>query len=650
MANTSLDTIEALPFTAVSLGAGFWRDRVTTVVQRTIPFALQKCEETGRLDNFRKAAGQLDGSFRGDYGFDDSDVYKIIEGAAYALQLAPDPELDRYLDEIIAAIAGAQEADGYLYTAWTLQVNDERAIHCTYDSERGQFYGSHWSHELYNVGHLYEAAVAHHLATGKRNLLDVALKSADLVYQRCLVEGEPHYPGHQEIEIGLAKLYRLTGEARYLELAQLFLDRRGHGSRAYPNPNNTLHASAAYCQDHEPVTEQREAVGHAVRATYMYTAMADVAALTGNEAYVTAIDGIWQDMAARKLYITGGIGARYDAEAFGDAYELPHLAYAETCAAIANVYWNLRMFQRHGDARYIDLLERSLYNGVLAGLSLDGTEFFYPNPLSHDGQHGFNRGSGSRQTWFDCSCCPSNLARFVPSVAGYAYAYAGNHAYVNLFLSGTATLPLAGGQLQLAQRTDYPWSGAIDIEILANENEAPVALYLREPGWLSDRPVATDLYHYADGQQQQASVSLNGVPVTDVKREKGYLVLERHWQAGDTVQLQIPLSPRLVRSHEAVAANRGQVAVEMGPIVYCAEGVDHAGHALGLSLRQEAGWTVAYRPDLLSGVNVLQSEASPAPDRLGETIPLALIPYYAWAHRGAGEMTTWFHLVNGEKR
>ena len=644
MPSDNLNSIEALPFTAVALGDGFWRDRVTTVVRQTIPFALAKCEETGRIDNFRKAAGQMEGGFRGDYGFDDSDVYKIIEGAAYALQLEPDAALDSYLDEIIAAIAGAQAKDGYLYTAWTLRVNEERAIHCTYDSECGQFYGSHWSHELYNVGHLYEAAVAHHLATGKRTLLEVARKSADLIYQRCLVEAEPHYPGHQEIEIGLVKLYRVTGEARYLELAQLFLDRRGHGSRAYPNPGGALHASAAYCQDHRPVTEQREAVGHAVRATYMYTAMADVAALTGNEAYIEAIDGIWQDMAARKLYITGGIGARYDAEAFGGSYELPHLAYAETCAAIANVYWNLRMFQRHGHARYIDLLERTLYNGVLAGLSLAGTEFFYPNPLSHDGQHGFNRGSSGRQTWFDCSCCPSNLARFLPSVAGYAYAYADQVAYVNLFLAGEATLPLAGGELKLAQRTAYPWSGAIEIEVLSNENEMPVTLHLREPGWLSDRPVATDLYQYADSQQFQARVRLNGAPLEEIQRENGYLVVTRHWQAGDRLELQIPLLPRLVRSHPAVAANQGQVAVTVGPIVYCAEGIDHDGRALGLTLPAAAAWTMVHRPEFLGGVNVLRSQAHPAPDRLDETTPLTLIPYYAWAHRGAGEMSTWFHL------
>ncbi|MCC9075597.1 glycoside hydrolase family 127 protein [Litorilinea aerophila] len=625
--------LQPVPFTAVTLEDDFWRPRLETNRTVTIPYDFQKCEETGRIANFAKAAGLLEGDHEGIY-YNDSDVFKIVEGAAYSLSLHPDPALDRYLDDLIQLFAAAQEPDGYLYTVRTIAERTGRLDRLRPDREGL----TRWSnlrvnHELYNVGHLYEAAVAHFRATGKRTLLDVALKNADLIDRVFGPDKRRDVPGHQEIEIGLVKLYQVTGDPRYLRLAQFFLDERGH---AHGRELYMLHDDPGYMQDHLPVTQQRTAVGHAVRAGYMYCGMADVATLTDNQAYIQALDAIWENVVNRKLYLTGGIGARHKGEAFGEDYELPNdTAYAETCAAIANIFWNQRMFLLHGDARYVDVLERTLYNGFLAGVSLGGDHFFYVNPLAFDGSFPFNRHSIGRQPWFDCSCCPSNVVRFLPSLPGYVYAQAEDRLYVNLFVAGRATvaLPGAGGDVQVMveQETRYPWDGQIRLRVRP-ERPAPFALHIRIPGWARNRPVPGDLYRYLDRPEGQVELAVNGQPQA-LTMEKGFAVLRRTWQPGDVVALHLPMAVRRVASHPQVVHNRGRVALERGPLVYCVEAVDHGGRVHDLVLPDGVSLQPQRRPDLLGGITVLAGQ-------LGDRT-LTAIPYYAWAHRELGEMAVW---------
>ena len=632
--------IQPVPFTRVKVDAGFWGPRVETNRRVTVNTCLQRCGESGRLANFAKAGGRLEGGFEGIY-FNDSDVFKVIEGAAYTLAGAPDPKLEAALDAIIADIALAQEDDGYLYTART--INDPK-----YDFPGKPARWSHLrgGHELYNVGHMYEAAVAHFQATGKRTLLDIAIKNADLIAKTFGPGPDQLHdvPGHEEIEIGLVKLYRATGEQRYLDLAKYFLDQRG-------NQTSRGELYGEYWQDHLPVTEQAEAVGHAVRAGYLYSGMADVAALTGDAAYRAALDRLWDDVVSHKLYLTGGIGARRQGEAFGDAYELPNRsAYAETCAAIANALWNHRMFLLTGDGQYIDVLERVIYNGFLSGVSLAGDTFFYPNPLEHDGDSKFNMGASGRSPWFNCSCCPVNVVRFVPSIAGLAYAVRDDVAYVNLYFNGTAKLQVDGQSLDIQQRTQYPWDGSIRLE-LQLEQPTEFGLRLRIPGWARGKPVPSDLYRYADAESTPIELTVNNAPV-GIEVHDGYAVLRREWQPGDRVELHLPLPIRRVLCHHQVAANRGRVALERGPLVYCVEGADHDGRALNLVLPDDAGLSSTHRADLLGGVTVIQGEALAVTgfDRgypVMQPRPLTAIPYYAWCHRGPGEMAVWLPRTPG---
>jgi uncharacterized protein len=468
--------IKPVSFTDVTFNDNFWKARLETNRTSTIPANFKKCEETGRIDNFSKAAGLMEGPHVGIF-FNDSDVFKVMEGAAYSLSVHPDPELDAYLDDLIAKIAAAQEEDGYLYTARTIDPSAVKA-----DREGLERWSNlKMSHELYNVGHMYEAAVAHYLATGKRNFLEVALKNADFVDSVFGVDKKRDIPGHQEIEMGLVKLYRVTGEERYLKLAKFFLDERGHyhGREAY-----NLFDIVGYSQDHLPVTEQKEVVGHAVRAVYMYAGMADVAALTGDQAYIKALDALWTDLVFRKMYLTGGIGSSHHGESFGKAYDLPNAtAYNETCAAIADIFWNQRMFLLHGDAKYHDIIERTLYNGFLSGVSLSGDTFFYANPLASDGQWKFNVNvAATRSPWFDCSCCPPNIARLLSSLPGYIYAHTNNTIYVNQFVAGNATIELEKVKVDLQQECNYPWDGNIKITVNP-ETATSFTLAVRIPGW-----------------------------------------------------------------------------------------------------------------------------------------------------------------------
>ena len=560
--------IRPVPFTAVQIQDGFWSPRLETNRSVTVRHDFDKCETTGRVANFAVAGGLAKGEFVGLFGFNDSDVYKVIEGASYSLRLRPDPGLDSYVDGIIAKIAAAQEDDGYLYTAGTIPTLAQKPTCCV---SRPRWSDIASGHELYNLGHLYEAAVAHYQATGKRTLLDVALKSADLLTREFGPGRRLDPPGHQEVEIGLVKLYRATGERKYLDQARFFLEQRGNaaGHKLY----------GAYSQDHMPVLQQTEAVGHAVRAGYMYSAMADVGALTGDEGYVRALGGLWDNVVSRKLYLTGGIGARREGEAFGDDYELPNrTAYAETCAAIANAMWNHRLFLLHGDAKYLDVLERIVYNGFLSGVSLDGERFFYPNPLASDGERSFNMGQKGRSAWFDCSCCPTNVVRFLPSMAGYVYAQRERDVFVNLFVAGRGELDLDGLKLGIRQETRYPWEGRVRI-VLEPGRPTELALHVRVPGWAQGRPVPSDLYRYAEGGAEPFTLAVNGQPVKP-EIVRGFAVLRRTWKAGDAIELSLPMPVRRVLSHEKVAANAGRVAIERGPVVYCAEAADNGGPRL----------------------------------------------------------------------
>jgi DUF1680 family protein len=621
--------IQAVPLKQVKIHDRFWSRRLEINRTVTIPAVFQKCEETGRVDNFAIAAGLKQGEHHGEFPFDDTDVYKSIEAASYALMAQPDPQLEAYLDSLIQLIGGAQEDDGYLYTARTNHYEhlknwfgDER-----WAKERG-------SHELYNLGHLYEAAAAHYQATGKRSLLEVALKSISPVEQTFGPGKLQIPPGHQVIEMGLAKLYRVTPDERYVNLAKFFLDVRG-------KPLAGRELWGEYNQDHKPVLEQDEAVGHAVRAAYLYAGMAEVSALTQDQVYLRAVDRIWQNVVQHKLYITGGIGAKGGGEAFGKNYELPNMsAYNETCASIANIFWNQRLFLSHGEAQYVDVLERTLYNAMLSGYALDGKTFFYPNPLASVGQH-------ARSPWFSCACCPPNVARLMASLPGYFYGRTDNEIYVNLYAANTAEIVLHNQTVRLEQETLYPWDGRIKITVSPERANSDFTLNLRIPGWAVNRPVPSDLYRYLNPVVEPVALTLNGEGVS-YKTEKGYARLKRGWSPGDVIELTLPMPIQRLVAHDSVRADRGRVALQRGPIVFCAEWPDQPdGHVRHLLLPDEAAVQTEFRSDLLSGVQVIRGQV--VAHRVGEddltiektTRDFLAIPYYAWAHRGSGEMAVW---------
>jgi DUF1680 family protein len=625
--------ITPVPFTSVKVTGQFWKDRLDASRRVTIPLAFSKCEETGRYDNFYKAAHPSAENKVEGFSFDDTDVYKTIEGASYLLQTYPDHKLSRYIDSILVIIAAAQEPDGYLYTARTM--NPEHP-HKWAGKERWENVEAA-SHEFYNLGHLLEGAIAHYQATGKRNFLDIAIRYADCVEKA--IGDKPgkiaRVPGHQIAEMGLAKLYVLTGEKKYLDLAKYFLDKRGYTSRR-----------DAYSQAHKPIAEQGEAVGHAVRAGYMYSGIADVAALTGDTAYIRAIDRLWENVVGKKLYITGGIGARHSGEAFGSDYELPNLtAYNETCAAIANVYWNYRLFLLHGDAKYFDVLERTLYNGLISGVSLDGDAFFYPNPLESDGKYMFNADRTiTRQPWFGCACCPSNISRFIPSLPGYVYAVHNDDVYLNLFMGNTTELTVGGKKVILTQTTGYPWDGNIKIEV-APQKKQLFTLKIRIPGWAQGKPLPSDLYSYSDAQQLSYTVKVNGEKIESAL-DKGYYAISRQWKKGDMVEVHLDMAPRIVKANEKITDDRGKAAVECGPVVYCAERADNAAGIFNLLLNRNPQFKVEYKPELLHGLNLITTPVQALNyDNQGRLqmrdAMLTLIPYYAWSHRGSGEMAVW---------
>ena len=608
--------IQEVSFTQVHLNDGFWSPRIEINRTVSIPSAFHECEVNGRFDNFAIAAGLIKGEHRGDFSFDDTDPYKVIEGASYSLAVHYDAKLDHYLDSVINIIAQAQEPDGYLTTCVTNK--------CTRLS--GWWGTRKWekinSHELYNSGHLIESAVAHYRATGKKTFLNVAIKNADLVCKTFGPnEGQIHRPGgHPIIEMALCKLYKVTGNKKYLEGAKYFVDETGRCTDG--------HRPSEYSQDHMPILQQEEIVGHAVRAGYLYSGVADVAALTGDKAYEEALERIWENMSSKKLFITGGIGSRPQGEGFGPNYELNnHTAYCETCAAIANVYWNYRMFLATGESKYIDVCERALYNNVLSGVSLSGDKFFYDNPLESDGEH-------ERQKWFGCACCPGNITRFVASVPGYIYARQGKDIFVNLYAQGKAKI----GNVELEQTTDYPWDGKIRIKV--TKGSGKFAIKLRVPSWLKTSPTNNDLYQYQD-KAKTYSVSVNGKALYPENRD--YIEISRSWKKGDTIELDFPMDVRRIVANDNAEDDRGKVAFERGPIVFCLEGADQADHKVfNKYILDSAPVSAHFEQDLLNGVMVLEGSAKELQqDGEVKDVKFRAIPYSTWNNRGGEQMEVW---------
>lgn len=632
--------IQALDFTKVTLQDHFWTPRIETNRLVTIPTSFARCESTGRVKNFLMAAAKT-GKYCTRFPFDDTDIYKTIEGASFSLAMHFDAKLDAYVDSMIQIISNAQEPDGYLYTARTI---DKINVNPYFGKER-------WvkeresSHELYNAGHLYEAAAAHFLATKKTSLLNIALKNADLV---CSVFGADKLqvaPGHEIIEMGLVKLYRITGKVAYLNTAKFFIEERGN-YKGYDSKSKDPFKNGAYWQDDIPVKQQQEAEGHAVRAGYLYSAMADIAALTEDKEMLAAVDRIWNNETSKKMYVQGGVGAIGDGERFGANYELPNsTAYNETCAAIANIYFNHRMFLLHGDSKYIDVLEKVLYNGFLSGVGLDGKTFFYTNAMQIQQFLQHPDMEVERSGWFECSCCPTNIARLMPSIPGYIYAQKKDIVYANLFISGTASLLVNNQKIQIKQENNYPWDGNLNFTILTEQATA-FSMQIRIPGWATNQAIPNNLYHFSNHSNSMVSININGKSV-NYEIQNGYAILNRLWNKNDVIKVILPMEARRVISDSLLKDNIGKTSLQRGPLMYCAEWIDNEGKTSNIILSKSATISTSFNPNILHGVTVLKSQASQIEISSNGlevktiTKPFTAIPYYAWANRGKGEMTVW---------
>lgn len=626
--------IRPISLDKVKINDRFWSPRIEINHKITIPHAFKNCEKTGRIANFSRAAGLLNDGKKPIFPFDDSDVFKVIKGAAYSLIIKPDSKLEDYVDDLIEKIAAAQEDDGYLYTTRT--INPEKP-HVWAGKKRWELV-SILSHELYNMGHLIEAAIGYFQATGKQKLLNVAIKSADLIYNEFGPGKIERIPGHQEIEIALIRLFRITNSTKYLDLAKFFLDLRGSTKvfdfEDYLSKFKIYFEDARspeYNQSHKKVIEQYEAVGHAVRAAYMYSAITDIVSIYNISEYKTAINRIWDNIVSKKLYITGGIGARSEGESFGDEYKLPNFeAYAETCAAIANMFWNFRLFLLYSDAKYIDVLERTLYNGFLSGISLNGKGFFYTNPLS-------SKGNISRRSWYRCPCCPTNIVRFIPQIPSYIYALEDDCIFANLFIGSFASIELQDTEVSLIQETNYPWSGDVKITIsLTQMKEFTIAI--RIPGWAHNKPVPSDLYYYLTPNNLELSIKIND-ELIEFHIKNGFVRIQRTWKDNDTIELSIPMPIRRVLSNPKVKENIDKVAIERGPIVYCIESIDNEVKSIfNIKLNDNTLLEEKLHSDLLNGIVIITGSIHNNDKNLEK---IHLIPYYAWANRGKSQMTVW---------
>jgi DUF1680 family protein len=585
--------ITPVDFSHVKITDGFWAPRLHSHATTTLAVCIDQIEnQTGRIRNFENAAkgeGEHSGIF-----FDDSDVYKALEGIAYTLANHPDPELERKADEWIDKFAAAQQPDGYINTFYTLTGLDKRWHNMD-------------MHEMYCAGHMTEAAVAYYQATGKRKLLDVSIRMADHIMS-LFGPGKRHWvPGHEEVELALVKLYTVTGEEKYLDFANWLLEERGHG---YGSKGDEGDWNPLYYQDDKPVREMTDIAGHAVRAMYLYCGMADVAAFRRDTGYMAAMHRLWDDVVMRNMYVTGGIGSSHHNEGFTEDYDLPNEeAYCETCASVGMVYWNWRMNQFTGDATYIDVLERSMYNGALAGISLAGDRFFYVNPLASKGGH-------HRQAWYGCACCPSQVSRFLPSVGNYIYGVSADAIQVNLYIGSTADFEVNGKDVRLCQETAYPWDGAIALTVESVSAPLKEAIRLRLPDWCASYTIA-----------------VNGETIASPLTDKGYAVLNREWKAGDQITLSLDMPVEVVAADPRVAANAGKRAIRRGPLVYCVEEADNRDGFDRIALSPETTYQASFQPSLLGGVTTVTAT--------GDDRSFTLIPYYAWDNREAGEMKVW---------
>ena len=620
----SLQAIQPVSYSQVQITDSFWSPRIQTVSKVTIPVCIDQTEvKTPRIRNFEKVARNDGEKHEGIY-YDDSDVYKALEAIAYSLKNHPDAALEKKADEWIDKIAAAQQPDGYLNTYYTLNAPDKRWT----DMEK---------HEDYCAGHLFEAAVAYYNTTGKKKLLNVATRLADHLDATFRIPNRHWVSGHEEVELALVKLYKTTNNKKYLDLANWFLQQRGRGYGRGVIWDNWKNAD--YCQDSLPVDQQRQISGHAVRAMYLYTGAADVGAARNDKGYMNAMKAVWEDVVYRNMYLTGGIGSSGHNEGFTVDYDLPNAnAYCETCASVGMVFWNQRMNGLTGDSKYIDVLERSLYNGALDGLSLSGDRFFYGNPLASGGQH-------ARQEWFGTACCPSNIARLVESLGDYIYGKSTNAIWVNLFVGSNTGIALEKGAVQLQQETGYPWTGDVKITVSPKRSQE-FPLHIRIPGWAQNQPVPGNTYFYKDSSAATFTLTVNGTAVK-YEMEDGYAVINRNWKKNDVVHLQLPMEVRRVQAIDSIHQDRNRIALQRGPLVYCVEHADNAGEVTNIIVPGNTVFTAAYDPSLLNGVVTIKGEvpvvklAANGEGVTTEKQAITAIPYFSWANRGKGEMEVW---------
>jgi hypothetical protein len=645
-----------VPFNQVTLTDTFWLPRLETQAKTLVPFALEKTQPA--VENLKRTAHFLNGvadSLPFPHRYLSSDLYKVMEGVACLLTNNRDPALEKKMDDIIDIIAEAQKEDGYLYVA---HITGVAKNHSTWGGAGMGDKPYSWvvhSHELYNMGHMYEAAIAYYRATGKAKWLRVAEKNARHI-NRVFFEGDPDYnngrpvnqaPGHQEIELALTKLYRVTGNRLYLNMAQKFLDIRSVTYR----PCGKGVMAPTYAQQHAPVAEQRKAVGHAVRAAYMYSAMADIDAITQQGKYDQTLDAVWHNIVDTKMHITGGLGAVHGIEGFGPGYVLPNKdTYNETCAAVGNVFFNFRMFLNHMDAHYMDVAEVALMNNALAGVNLDGNRFFYVNVLEADGETPFNHGNAGRSPWFGTACCPSNLARLIPQVSGMMYAHHGTDIYVMLYAGNSTKIPLENGTVKLTQETRYPFDGKIKLTLVPKTPRS-FTLRLRIPTWAQGKQfVPGELYRYRTKSASKWMLRVNGDPV-NARLEKGFTVISRRWNPGDVVELFLPMQIRFNSAIDAVENNRERLAVSRGPLVYCAEEIDNGTKTQKIFIDENTAQmdlhSSVFQEGKLKNIVKLEIPAYKMVENTPSKMTLTMVPYYAWNNRGTGSMMVWLATKRG---